>query len=172
MVSGRARLHRRGSVCVGVTVVSWVVVGDGGDRERGWVMVFLSLPDHWPPSPSPAVASYSLRYQSSYHKRFARPWSTLALMRRESNLNMNSFLPPLLSAAIIYSYTVSGSELIRSRSSYVDWNGELNTPKWEVKCFELFLQTPAVGKPNEFVCDRVKQVFYTKILFSLEKLVS
>lgn len=127
-------------------------MGDGGDRERerGWVMVFLlppppqhskplSLtidlpPPRHPSSGAPAVASYfthsslSLRYQSSYHKHFARPL-TLGLMRRESNLNMNSFSPPLCRSSRLSSLErlhirIPGSELILSRYCYVDWNGE------------------------------------------------
>lgn len=115
--------------------------------------------------------SLSLRYQS-YHKHFARPL-TLGLMRRESNLNMNSFSPPLccsslwlqpflLSGTITY-IRISGSELIRT--DRLTWIGMVNTPKWEVKGFGRFLQTPAVGKPNEFIRDRIKKVFKKKISF-------
>lgn len=201
MVSGRAGgiTPARGSVCVGVTVVSWVVVGDGGDSERrvgGW-WCFFSLPHHSkalsltvdlpaPRQPS-SGAERQLWRRTSLHS------SLLSDINHITNTSHARWLSVRCDANLIWIW-------IRSRrlcvappavsplwSGYIflhlvqnlfvadrlTWIGMVNTPKWEVKCFERFLQTPAVGEPNlSSFATGLKKYFFTKILFLSEKLVS
>lgn len=152
--------------------------------EGGWWC--FSLPDRWPPSPSPSLersASCGVVLHSSLslslsdinhhitntsHARWLSVWCDANLIWiwiRSRRLCVAPAVSPLWSDIV---YLVQNCFV----AVRLTWIGMVKTPKWEVKCFERFLQTPEVGKPNEFVRDRIKKVFFTKILFSLEKLVS